>query len=202
MRLTNRMEGLQVRNITTNLETREEEDNGKIFLEGYFVVFNRETKLWEGAYEEIDSLAFNNTMNNDIRALINHDTTLVLGRNKSNTLQLKADEKGLWGKVEINKDDTDAMNIYQRVKRGDVSGNSFGFNILDEVMEERDDGSVKWIIRDIDLHEVSITTFPAYEETTIQARCKQLDQHNKRRLDIKKEKLKERINNVKTINDK
>lgn len=195
-----RLKDMQVRNITTNLETREVEE-GK-FLEGYFVVFNKETELFEGAYEEIDPLAFNKTLDNDIRALINHDTTLVLGRNKSDTLKLKADEKGLWGRVEINKNDTDAMNIYQRVKRGDVSGNSFGFNILNEETDYREDGTVKWTIKEIDLHEVSITTFPAYEDTSIQARSNQVEQYRQRQLDIKKDKLKERIKDVKATDDK
>lgn len=200
--MSNRMKNLQVRNITSNLETREEADDGKLFLEGYFVVFNKETELWPGASEEIDPLAFSNTLGNDIRALINHDTTLVLGRNKSNTLELKTDEKGLWGKIEVNKEDTDAMNIYQRVKRGDVSGNSFGFNILSEETDYREDGTVKWTIKEIDLHEVSITTFPAYEDTSIQARSNQLEQYKKRQLEIKKEKIRERITNVKAIDDK
>ena len=195
----NREKNMQVRNLTTNLETREEEE-GKLYLEGYFVVFNRETKLFEGAYEEIDPSAFNSTLGNDIRCLINHDTTLVLGRNKSNTLELKVDSHGLFGKVEINKNDTDAVNIYERVKRGDVSGNSFGFNILNEETDYRDDGTVKWTIKEIDLHEVSITTFPAYEETSIQARKKDIAQHEQRQLEIKKSQLKERLNNVKAIN--
>lgn len=192
---------MQVRNLTTNLETREEGE-GKLFLEGYFVVFNRETKLFEGAYEEIAPNAFNDTLENDIRCLINHDTTLVLGRNKSNTLELKVDSHGLFGRVEINKSDTDAVNIYERVKRGDVSGNSFGFNILNEETDYRDDGSVKWTIKEIDLHEVSITTFPAYEETSIQARKRDIAQYEQRQLEVKKSKLKERLSNVKTINDK
>lgn len=193
--MTKRKKDMQVRNITTNLKTREA-DEGKLYLEGYFVVFNRETELWDGAYEEIDPLAFNNTLGNDIRALINHDTTLVLGRNKSNTLELKADSHGLWGKVEINENDTDALNIYQRVKRGDVSGNSFGFNILNEETDYREDGTVKWTIKEIDLHEVSITTFPAYEDTSIQARCNEVKQYKKRQLELSKNKLKARLDKL------
>lgn len=192
---------MQVRNITNKLETREEED-GKLFLEGYFVVFNRETKLWEGAFEEIDPGSMNNTLGNDIRALINHDTTLVLGRNKSNTLELKVDSYGLWGRIDINKNDTDAMNIYERVKRGDVSGNSFGFNILNEETDFREDGSIKWTIKEIDLHEVSITTFPAYEETSIQARKRDVEEIKKRKLEARRNKLIERMSaNVKATND-
>lgn len=182
---------MQVRSITSDLKTREE--NEEMYLEGYFAVFNRETELWPGAYEEIDPGAFDNTLGNDVRCLINHDTTLVLGRNKANTLELKADSHGLWGRVKINTNDTDAVNIYERVKRGDVSGNSFGFNILNEETDYKEDGTVKWTIKEIDLHEVSICTFPAYEDTSIQARHKELEQHKAKQLEVRKTKLKERL---------
>ena len=164
-----------------------------MYLEGYFAVFNRETELWPGAYEEIDPHAFDNTLGNDIRALINHDTTLVLGRNKANTLELKTDSHGLWGRIKINPKDTDAVNAYARTERGDISGNSFGFNILREETDFREDGTVKWTIKEIDLHEVSICTFPAYPDTNIQARKKEVEQHKVRQLEQRKNELKERL---------
>jgi hypothetical protein len=194
----NREDGMQTRSIITDLQTRAEED--EMLIEGYFAVFNKLTELWRGAFEEIAPEAFNSTLGNDIRALTNHDTSLVLGRNKANTLELKTDSHGLWGSVRINPNDTDAVNLYQRVKRGDVDQCSFGFNILNEETEYRDDGTVKWTIKEIDLHEVSVCTFPAYEETGVQARQKEVEQHRKRQLEAKKNELKERLKNVKTIN--
>ena len=92
------------------------------------------------------------------------------------------------------------MNLYERVKRGDVDQCSFGFNILAEETEFRDDGSIKWIIKEIDLHEVSVVTFPAYEETGVQARHKDLEQMKKRMQEEKKLKLRERLQHVKTVN--
>lgn len=183
---------MQIRAVKSELKTRAEPD-GEMYLEGYFAVFNRQTELWPGAFEEVAPEAFDNTLGNDIRALINHDTTLVLGRNKANTLELKTDSHGLWGSVKINSNDTDAVNAYERVKRGDVSGNSFGFNILSEETDFRDDGTVKWRITEIDLHEVSICTFPAYPDTTVQARKAEVKQHRKRQLDVRKTQLKERL---------
>lgn len=187
----------QTRDIKNKLETREEQ--GELYLEGYFAVFNSETELWAGAFEEIDQHAFDNTLSNDIRALINHDTTLVLGRNKANTLELKVDSYGLWGKIRINQNDTDAMNLYQRVKRGDISGNSIGFNIINEETQFREDGTIKWILKEIDLHEVSVVTFPAYKNTQIQARQEQYQNIKKRELDARKQKVKERLKNAKTF---
>ena len=73
-------------------------------------------------------------------------------------------------RVLINPDDTDAMNAYARNKRGDVNQASFGFDILDEDTEYREDGSVHWTVKKVKLYEVSLCTFPAYRETELQAR--------------------------------
>ncbi len=185
---------IQRRAFLSELKTRSESE--ELYVEGYFAVFNRETELWPGAYEEIKLEAFDRTLGNDIRALINHDTTFVLGRNKSGTLELKADSHGLWGRIKINPNDSDAMNLYERVKRGDVDQCSFGFNILKEETEWRDDGTVKWWLEEIDLHEVSVCTFPAYEETGVQARKAEVKQHEQRQIDLKKKQLKERLGKV------
>lgn len=184
----------QTRSLMTNLTaTRAEQNSNEMYIEGYFAVFNKPTELWEGAFEEIAPGAFDETLGNDIRALINHDTTLVLGRNKSGTLEIKVDSHGLWGRIKINPNDTDAVNLYERVKRGDVDQCSFGFNILEESTEWRDDGTVKWTIQKIDLHEVSVCTFPAYEDTGVQARHDEVKQHEQRQREQRKNNLKERL---------
>nr|WP_200868705.1 HK97 family phage prohead protease [Paenibacillus polymyxa] len=182
-----------VRSLYTELKTRSEQDGQDMFIEGYFAVFNRQTELWPGAFEELAPEAFSNTLGNDVRALINHDTTLVLGRNKSGTLELKADSHGLWGRVKVNPNDSDAVNMYERVKRGDVDQCSFGFNILKEDTDWREDGTVKWTIREVDLHEVSVCTFPAYADTGVQARKSEVEQHRSRQLQQRKHQLKERL---------
>jgi len=186
-------EGLQTRSLQTELKTRVEAEGQDLFIEGYFAVFNQPTELWPGASEMIATGAFVNTLGNDVRALINHDTTLVLGRNKSGTLELKEDSRGLWGRVKINPNDSDAMNLYERVKRADVDQCSFGFNILGEETNWLEDGSVKWTITEVDLHEVSCCTFPAYEETGIQARKAEVTQHLERQREQKRHNLKGRL---------
>ncbi|MFD1885586.1 HK97 family phage prohead protease [Paenibacillus wenxiniae] len=181
------------RTLQADLKTREEQDGQDLYIEGYFAVFNRETELFPGGYEELASEAFNETLGNDIRALINHDSRLVLGRNKSGTLELKVDAHGLWGRAKINRFDSDAMNMYARVQRRDVDQCSFGFNILEEQTEFREDGTVKWTIRKVDLHEVSVCTFPAYADTGVQARKEDLEQHKVRRIEQRKHQAKERL---------
>jgi HK97 family phage prohead protease len=183
----------QTRSLKTELKTRAEGDNNMV-IEGYFVVFNSQTELWPGAYEEISPSAFDNALSGDVRALINHDTTLVLGRNKANTLELKVDSRGLWGSIKINSNDTDAVNLYERVKRGDVDQCSFGFMVTSEETDWRDDGTVKWTITGVDLYEVSVCTFPAYENTGVSARSKEVEQHKEKQLEVRKQKLKVRLN--------
>lgn len=182
----------QKRTRLTKYETREEQDGQKV-IAGYFVVFNSETELWPGAYESISEEAFDNTLGNDIRALTNHDATLVLGRNKSGTLKLSKDSRGLWGEISINEKDTDALNLYERVRRGDVDQCSFGFNILDEETEWRDDGTVKWTLKKVDLHEVSVCTFPAYEDTGVQARHREVEQYREKQAEQWKHDITSRL---------
>ena len=181
----------QLRTASTQFETRE--DGEKLFIEGYFAVFNSNYEIAPGMSESIAPGAFDNTLSGDIRALINHDTTLVLGRTKARTLELRTDSHGLWGKIEVNPKDLDAMNLYERVKRGDVDQCSFGFDILSEETDFRDDGSVHWTITEVELFEVSPCTFPAYEETNISARAKERDDLLKRKNEAWKEKVLKKL---------
>ena len=178
----------QTRTVDTNFITRE--DGGELHIEGYFAVFNSDYEIFDGMSESIAPGAFASSMGSDIRALINHDTTLVLGRTTAHTLELREDEHGLWGRVTINPNDGDAMNLYERVKRGDVSGCSIGFAIRSEETDFLPDGSVHWTITDVDLFEVSACTFPAYEATNISARTRQRDDIRARSLTAWKAKLK------------
>lgn len=169
----------QMRGVPGSFKTRAEE-SGDMFISGYFAVFGSEYELWPGASESVDPHAFDEALDDDIRCLINHDTRLVLGRNIAGTLQLRVEEKGLWGEVKINPNDQDAVNVYQRVKRGDVNQCSFGFDIVAEEFEDRGD-SVHWTIKAVKLYEVSVVTFPAYEETGVEARKRQVEDIRKRK---------------------
>lgn len=165
--------------LQSGFQTRE--DDNDLYIEGYFSVFNSPYVLAEGLTETIAPGAFSETLGGDIRALTNHDTTLVLGRCKAGTLSLREDSRGLWGSVRINREDQDAMNLYRRVQRGDVDQCSFGFYILDEERIVREDGTVEYIIKKVRLLEVSVVTFPAYEETSVSARAAQ-EEHFRQRL--------------------
>lgn len=185
---------MQMRSSASQFTTRE--DGEELRIEGYFAIFNSNYKMFADASESIAPGAFTNALNDDIRALINHDTTLVLGRNTAGTLQLREDDKGLWGSILINPNDSDAMNIYARVQRGDVSQCSFGFDILDEETEFLGDGSVHWTIKAVRLYEVSICTFPAYEATSVDARMKDFEALKKRSNEAWRAKMLEKLKGV------
>ena len=179
----------QVRAALADFQTREE--GGEHHISGYFAVFNSNYNIAPGMSESIAPGAFSKTLaGGDIRALVNHDTTLVAGRTKAHTLELKEDERGLWADITVNPRDQDIMNAYERVSRGDVDQASIGFEIISEDVEYREDESVHWTIREVELHEVSICTFPAYEQTNISARAAQRDHIRARQLDAWKNRMK------------
>ena len=184
----------EVRPVMTEFVTREEGEMPTI--EGYFSVFNSIYEIAPGMTESVARGAFSKTLAGDIRALTNHDTTLVLGRTAAHTLELREDEHGLWGKISINPKDTDAMNLYERVKRGDVNQCSFGFEIDSEETDFRDDGTVHWTITEVTLYEVSCCTFPAYKETNISARSDERKTVLKRDVEVWKNKMKGALNNA------
>lgn len=146
-------------------------EDGNLYIEGYFAVFGSEYRMYENAIETIDEDAFDDTLSGDIRALVNHDSTLVLGRTTAGTLDLRVDKAGLWGRITINQADSDAMNLYERVRRRDVTQCSFGFDIIDQSTEVMENGTTVWKLRRVKLYEVSVVTFPAYEDTSVQARA-------------------------------
>ena len=90
------------------------------------------------------------------------------------------------------------MNLYSRVQRGDVDQCSFGFEILNEEMIQNSDGTVKFIIKSLKLYEVSVVTFPAYQDTAVEARSKQIKEAHERTLQARKKNLKEKLNGIKT----
>lgn len=168
-------------------------EDGNLYIEGYFAVFGSEYRMWENAIETIDEDAFDDTLDGDIRALVNHDSTLVLGRTTAGTLILRVDRVGLWGSITINQADQDAVNLYERVKRGDVSQCSFGFDIVDQSTEVMENGTTVWKLRKVKLYEVSVVTFPAYEDTSVEARRKDFEQAEKRRKEEWRARMKSRL---------
>lgn len=152
-------------------ETRDED--GKKYLEGYFAVFNKPYNIVHGWVETIAPGAFGKYLSSgeDVKVLWNHDANIVMGSTSNHTAMLREDDIGLFGRVEINEGDRDALNAYARIRRGDVTGCSFGFEIAAQEESWDDDGTYRTKILEVSpLYEVSPCTFPAYKSTSISAR--------------------------------
>lgn len=183
--------------MATQFQTREEQESGDLILSGYFIKFDEETELWPGYFEVIKREGVEKAIKDaDIRALFNHDHSLVLGRTGNDTVRLGVDDVGLFGDIIINKDDPQAVGAYARVQRGDVVGCSFGFFPIKINTEERDDGSYLDTILDLEIFEVSPCTFPAYPQTEIAARQKDFESQlraNREMLNQRKKEIKEKF---------
>ena len=108
--------------------------------------------------------AFDEVLKDDVRALINHNSDMILGRTKSNTLRLSVDEKGL--RYEIDPPATTyAANLLESLKRGDITQSSFAFNVDVDSWDEDSEGRVIRTIKKVRrLFDVSPVTFPAYPD--------------------------------------
>lgn len=183
------------------------DDSDKMIVEGYALRFNKLSNDLGGFVEEISPEALKETDLSDVRCLIDHDSSKVLGRTTSETLELNVDDEGLHFRCEL-PDTTYANNLYTSIKRKDINQCSFGF-ILDEEdgdsFEKRDsDGLFKRTIRKIrSLFDVSIVTYPAYNDTDVapalrsieaikeseQAEIRKAQEEEQRKLDLAKAQL-------------
>ena len=183
--------------IATQFQTREERESGDLVLSGYFIKFDEVTELWPGYFEVIKRDGVEKAIKDaDIRALFNHDDSLVLGRTGNGTVTLGVDDVGLFGDIIINRNDPQAVGAYARVQRGDVVGCSFGFMPIKINTEERDDGSYLDTILELEIFEVSPCTFPAYPQTEIAARRQDFESQRRAQretLDKRKKEIKEKF---------
>lgn len=154
------------------MTTRAADGGGKV-LEGHFAVFNQPYRVYGRWEETIAPGAFSNWLRSgkDVKVLWNHNPDIVLGSTLNGTATLREDATGLWGSVDINEADQDAVSAHARVDRRDVRGCSFGFNIVRQEEWWDDDDVYHTRILEVELFEVSPCTFPAYPATDISARA-------------------------------
>lgn len=155
------------RDITVPVEVRELDD-GTIRLVGYAIRYNQPSVDMGFTEFVAPGAARAATLDGaDVLALWSHDTSQVLGRTTANTLRLTEDENGVL--AEINPPAW-AGNYVETVRRGDVSGMSFGFRVIRDSVTEADDGTLIRTLEDVDVMEVSPVAMPAYPSTNIDAR--------------------------------
>jgi HK97 family phage prohead protease len=153
-------------------ELRASGTTSKPMLSGYAAVFNQRANIGDRFMEVIMPGAFKRCLQGtpDVRALVDHEPAKILGRTVAGTLRLSEDSKGL--RCEIDLPDTQlGRDVYTSVQRGDLSQMSFGFNPVDEnVVPIAGAPGILRELCDVDVFDVSVVTFPAYEGTSITAR--------------------------------
>jgi HK97 family phage prohead protease len=152
----------------TNLRI-ERRAEGRPVLVGHAAVFNAASVDLGGFREIVAPGAFAQSIaEDDVRALFNHEPDNILGRNRAGTLRLSEDARGL--AFEIDLPDTQlARDLAVSIERGDISGNSFGFQTIEDRWQRADGGDLRTLVR-VRLFDVSPVTYPAYPQTDVALR--------------------------------
>ena len=146
------------------------------FVTGKPILYNSLTNV--GCFDEIiDVGALDGTDLNDVRFLVNHNTSMIpLARSRNNnensTMQMIVDDGGMNIRVNLDtENNSDAKNLYSAIQRGDIDGMSFMFTVdADEWKNLESNHPTRHIKKIGKVFEVSAVTFPAYPETSISAR--------------------------------
>lgn len=150
----------ETRSFHAGWEIREAED-GAVGLRGYAALFDSPAHG-----EVIRSGAFTKTLADgaDVRLLVNHDG-VPLARTKSGTMRLSTDERGLVVEVDdLDMTNPTAQELVSAMKRGDIDQMSFAFS---PVRETYDKDSRTRELQEVRLFDVSVVTYPWYEDTAV-----------------------------------
>ena len=153
---------------SVELRAYKTEEESRMLVEGYAIVFNSESRDLGGFTEVVKENALDKALerNTDVLALYGHDYQNVLGRQSANTLQLEKDERGI--KFTLDLPNTQlGRDVYTLVERGDLKGNSFGFTVEKDSWDKKGDKVIRTIEQVRDLFEISIVSLPAYEATEL-----------------------------------
>ena len=170
-----KMEKVELRAFTFEVRAEQDEQHGNI-LTGRPRVYDAKTDL--GWYDEIiENGALADTDLRDVRFLVNHNTDMIpLARSRNNnansTMQMSIDDDGMAIRVDLDiENNSEAKNLYSAVERGDIDGMSFMFTVdgdkWDDIESDHPTRTITGIKRVL---EVSAVTFPAYSQTSLEAR--------------------------------
>lgn len=143
-------------------------------IRGYAAVYNSDSEWMGGFYEQIEKGAFDEVLDNDVRAYLNHDENYLLGRVSSGTLRISTDERGLFYEVDL-PNTTYANDLIELMKRGDINQSSFAFLIDRDRWEERNGKTYRIIEKVSRLLDVSPVAQPAYPDATSELKHRDLN---------------------------
>lgn len=161
-----KVDGAEVRSLNEIVEQRAYDGELKAAVEGrtvegYASVFNSMSEDLGGFREIILPGAFSEVLDNDVRALYNHDSNYLLARTTSGTLELKEDDKGLYYRFEM-PNTSYGNDMLELFRRGDLSQSSFGFTVEKDSWRMEEGQHVRYIERVGSLFDVSPVVYPAY----------------------------------------
>lgn len=151
-----------------------------LVLEGVAIVFNTPTIIsdWGGSYTEtIKESALDNADLSDVHLFYNHDMNNVPLARTPKTMELKKSPAGLEFKATL-PNTSSAREVYEAVKRGDLTGCSFAFTVPEGGDEYDPATNTRTIFKISKLYECSIVPFPAYPQTSVEARTAQQNSMN------------------------
>lgn len=167
------------RYLPTEFEVRSK-DNGRTVIEGYAYKFNARSQNLGGFRETIlEGAGAESAKSDDIRALVNHEPSLILGRNVSGTLRVSEDSTGLHYEIDADERQSYAKDLLVSLERGDVTQSSFGFHALDDDWSLDEDDTPLRSVRKLALLDVSPVTYPAYLSSESKVSTRALDQAQK-----------------------
>ena len=160
------MNNIETRLITTELRANTEDRS----VQGYAAVYDSESHQLGWFKEIIEPGAFERALERspDIVARFNHDDNIILGRTTAGTLEVRADEKGLYYIIpDMPKSRED---ILEGIQRGDISKSSFAFTVESDRWEERNGETFRYISEFNTIYDVAPVTSPAYPDTSVAKR--------------------------------
>ena len=165
-------------NLKIEMRAGEDGENEKMIIEGYAAVYDSETEIapgdpW-GFKEVIERGAFNGANLKDVPLKYNHDDAVpILARTRNKSLQLTADDKGLFIHAEL-LDTTDGVDMYKRIKAKLIDKMSFAFTVADEEIDTTGNIPKRTIKKFDKIFDVSVVDTPAYEDTSVYARSREI----------------------------
>lgn len=141
------------------------------------IVYNSQSEDLGGFVEVIAPGAFGNSIKGDIRALVEHDYKMLIGRTVSNTMRIREDNEGVL--VEIDPPNTrTASELIESIERGDITGMSFGFSVNEKGAEWNfdSDPALRTVTSAV-LHEITVTSMPAYASTNVAIAMRHLKEY-------------------------
>ena len=195
------MKEKEIRNLTNDIEVRNDEEDEQDVIVGYALKFNRWSEDLGGFKEIIDPQALTGADMSDVRALIDHTSTNIIGRTTAGSLQLEVDDIGLKFRCKL-PNTTYARDLMENIKNGNINQCSFAFTVEDEEFDfDESTGIFQRSIKKIrQLFDVSVVTYPAYKDTDVAPALRSIDrikeeaeEQRKKQDEVERQKLKMKI---------